>query len=180
MFLLSEHHPEDQMGSMLMLDLHIEGAAPVTLLVRDESRSTRSTSMNKDESLDLDLIEAENDNNNQEEPTEEEDLAQNDHLFSRQPTTSIDETDTTTTELRANTTTTTGNGTKKISSLALQIVDVDSQDSEANKEPLTLAEEMASFEYIDELAASVTSTSSFSDFGMQYFSNFSGCFFLKL
>ena len=33
----------------MMLDLHIEGAAPVTLLVRDESRSTRSTSMNKDD-----------------------------------------------------------------------------------------------------------------------------------
>merc|ERR1711976_412420 len=30
-------------GSSMMLDLHIEGAAPVTLLVRDESRSTRST-----------------------------------------------------------------------------------------------------------------------------------------
>ena len=122
MFLLSEHHPQDQMGSMLMLDLHIEGAAPVTLLVRDESRSTRSTSMNKDESLDLDLIEAEN----QEESTEE-DLGHNQegnssisHAFSRQPTTSIDETDTTTTELRA---AAAGNG-KKISSLALQIVDV--------------------------------------------------------
>ena len=28
----------------MLLDLHIEGSAPVTLLVRDESRSTRSTS----------------------------------------------------------------------------------------------------------------------------------------
>ena len=50
----------------------------------------------------------------------------------------------------------------------MQIVHVDSVDnvtSEA-KEPLTLADEMASFEYIDELAAStVTSYSSFSDFG---------------
>ena len=36
----------------MMLDLHIEGAAPVTLLVRDESRSTRSTSMNKEDDLD--------------------------------------------------------------------------------------------------------------------------------
>ena len=35
-----------------MLDLHIEGAAPVTLLVRDESRSTRSTSVNKEDDLD--------------------------------------------------------------------------------------------------------------------------------
>ena len=35
----------------MMLDLHIEGAAPVTLLVRDESRSTRSTSVNKDEDV---------------------------------------------------------------------------------------------------------------------------------
>ena len=31
-------------GSSMLLDLHIEGSAPVTLLVRDESRSTRSTS----------------------------------------------------------------------------------------------------------------------------------------
>ena len=31
-------------GSSMMLDLHIEGSGPVTLLVRDESRSTRSTS----------------------------------------------------------------------------------------------------------------------------------------
>ena len=37
----------------MMLDLHIEGAAPVTLLVRDESRSTRSTSVNKDEDVDM-------------------------------------------------------------------------------------------------------------------------------
>ena len=36
----------------MMLDLHIEGAAPVTLLVRDESRSTRSTSVNKEDDLD--------------------------------------------------------------------------------------------------------------------------------
>ena len=28
----------------MLLDLHIEGSGPVTLLVRDESRSTRSTS----------------------------------------------------------------------------------------------------------------------------------------
>ena len=53
----------------------------------------------------------------------------------------------------------------------MQIVHVDSVDnvtSEA-KEPLTLADEMASFEYIDELAAStVTSYSSFSDFGKNY------------
>ena len=31
-------------GSSMLLDLHIEGSGPVTLLVRDESRSTRSTS----------------------------------------------------------------------------------------------------------------------------------------
>ena len=37
----------------MVLDLHIEGAAPVTLLVRDESRSTRSTSANKDLASDL-------------------------------------------------------------------------------------------------------------------------------
>ena len=66
-----------------------------------------------------------------------------------------------------------GNGSRKATtaSLALQIVHVDSVDnvtSEA-KEPLTLADEMASFEYIDELAAStVTSYSSFSDFGKKY------------
>ena len=42
----------DQSGSSMMLDLHIEGAAPVTLLVRDESRSTRSTSVNKEDDLD--------------------------------------------------------------------------------------------------------------------------------
>ena len=56
----------------------------------------------------------------------------------------------------------------------MQIVHVDSVDnvtSEA-KEPLTLADEMASFEYIDELAAStVTSYSSFSDFGKNYTTN---------
>lgn len=84
----------------MMLDLHIEGAAPVTLLVRDESRSTRSTSMNRDE-----------------------DECELEH--------------------------------KKASSLALQIVD-------SETEPLTLAEEMASFEYIDELASEAAS--SFSDF----------------
>ena len=86
-----------------MLDLHIEGAAPVTLLVRDESRSTRSTSMNKsfqDESLDLELVEAENNGiirNNSDEILEDFE-----YPLSRQPTTSIDETDTThtTTELR--------------------------------------------------------------------------------
>lgn len=32
----------------MLLDLHLEGSAPVTLLVRDESRSTRSTSGNRD------------------------------------------------------------------------------------------------------------------------------------
>ena len=42
----------------MMLDLHIEGAAPVTLLVRDESRSTRSTSVNRDEDVDLDEVTA--------------------------------------------------------------------------------------------------------------------------
>ena len=98
----SEQYQDHETGS-LMLDLHIEGAAPVTLLVRDESRSTRSTSMNKsfqDESLDLELIEAENNGifrNNSDEILEDFE-----HPLSRQPTTSIDETDTThtTTELR--------------------------------------------------------------------------------
>ena len=33
----------------MLLDLHIEGSAPVTLLVRDESRSTRSTSGNMED-----------------------------------------------------------------------------------------------------------------------------------
>ena len=32
----------------MVLDLHVEGSAPVTLLVRDESRSTRSTSGNRE------------------------------------------------------------------------------------------------------------------------------------
>ena len=98
----SEQYQDHETGS-LMLDLHIEGAVPVTLLVRDESRSTRSTSMNKsfqDESLDLELIEAENNGifrNNSDEILEDFE-----HPLSRQPTTSIDETDTThtTTELR--------------------------------------------------------------------------------
>ena len=98
----SEQYQDHETGS-LMLDLHIEGAAPVTLLVRDESRSTRSTSMNKsfqDESLDLELVEAENNGiirNNSDEILEDFE-----HPLSRQPTTSIDETDTThtTTELR--------------------------------------------------------------------------------
>ena len=90
----------------------------MTLLVRDESRSTRSTSMNKDESLDLDVIE--NQNNPCESRTSHHILEEtsNEYTLSRQPTTSIDETDTaTTTELRL---------CKKQSSLALQIVDVDS------------------------------------------------------
>ena len=98
----------------------LEGAAPVTLLVRDESRSTRSTSMNKDESLDLDVIE--NQNNPCESRTSHHILEEtsNEYTLSRQPTTSIDETDTaTTTELRLCKKSTT-------SSLALQIVDVDS------------------------------------------------------
>ena len=56
----------------------------------------------------------------------------------------------------------------------MQIVHVDSVNSVTSeaKEPLTLADEMASFEYIDELAAStVTSYSSFSDFGKNYTTN---------
>ena len=108
----------------MMLDLHIEGAAPVTLLVRDESRSTRSTSFNR----------------------EEDELSSSSPTRPLQPTSS-EETEEQPLEAKA----------KKVSSLALQIVDSDSV-----AEPLTLAEEMASFEYIDELAASVTS-SSFSD-----------------
>ena len=32
----------------MVLDLHIEGAGPITLLVRDESRSTHSTSGKQD------------------------------------------------------------------------------------------------------------------------------------
>ena len=92
----------------------------MTLLVRDESRSTRSTSMNKDESLDLDVIE--NQNNPCESRTSHHILEEtsNEYTLSRQPTTSIDETDTaTTTELRLCKKSTTA-------SLALQIVDVDS------------------------------------------------------
>ena len=34
----------DHSDSSMVLDLHVEGAGPITLLVRDESRSTRSTS----------------------------------------------------------------------------------------------------------------------------------------
>ena len=117
-----------------------------------------------DESLDLDLIEAENDDEISEEILHEH----SEHPLSRQPTTSIDETDTTTTtELRVG-----GCAGKKTTtaSLALQIVHFDSVDTASEaKEPLTLAEEMASFEYIDELAASVTSSSSFSDFGKKHF-----------
>ena len=37
-------HLSEYTGSSMLLDLHIEGSGPVTLLVRDESRSTRSTS----------------------------------------------------------------------------------------------------------------------------------------
>ncbi len=134
----------------MMLDLHIEGAAPVTLLVRDESRSTRSTSVNKDDG-DLDLDEAETENSS----SAGGGVINVQPRLSRMPTSSVEESDTTTTaEMRTI-------PRKKASSLALQIVD--SEDATAN-EPLTLAEEMASFEYIDELAASVTSSSSISDF----------------
>ena len=76
--------------------------------------------MNKDESLDLDVIE--NQNNPCESRTSHHILEEtsNEYTLSRQPTTSIDETDTaTTTELRLCKKSTTA-------SLALQIVDVDS------------------------------------------------------
>ncbi|XP_059089353.1 uncharacterized protein LOC131885344 [Tigriopus californicus] len=39
---------EEHSNSSMLLDLHLEGSAPVTLLVRDESRSTRSTSGNRE------------------------------------------------------------------------------------------------------------------------------------
>lgn len=111
-----------------MLDLHIEGAAPVTLLVRDESRSTRSTSFNREE---------------------------DEELSSSSPTRPLHQSSEETEDQENN-----PKINKKVSSLALQIVD--SVDSSG--EPLTLAEEMASFEFIDELAtASVTTGSSFSD-----------------
>lgn len=112
----------------MMLDLHIEGAAPVTLLVRDESRSTRSTSFNREE---------------------------DEELSSSSPTRPLHQSSEETEDQENN-----PKINKKVSSLALQIVD--SVDSSG--EPLTLAEEMASFEFIDELAtASVTTGSSFSD-----------------
>lgn len=114
----------------MMLDLHIEGAAPVTLLVRDESRSTRSTSVNKDEDVDLDQV-------------LDQESSSSIKRLSRNPT-STSESDMTS-EIRV----------KNSRTLALQIVDSD-------QEPMTLAEEMASFEYIDELASS--KSSSFSDF----------------
>ena len=44
----------------MLLDLHIEGSAPVTLLVRDESRSTRSTSGNLEDEKSVDGNSAEN------------------------------------------------------------------------------------------------------------------------
>ena len=112
----------------MMLDLHIEGAAPVTLLVRDESRSTRSTSFNREE----------------------------DELSSSSPTRPLHGSSEETAEDVGGPEK--SKMIKKVSSLALQIVDSDSG------EPLTLAEEIASFEFIDELASSdVTSGSSFSD-----------------
>ena len=112
----------------MMLDLHIEGAAPVTLLVRDESRSTYSTSFNREEDEELSSSSPTRPLHQSSEETEDQDQIP-----------------------KIN---------KKVSSLALQIVD--SVDSSG--EPLTLAEEMASFEFIDELAtASVTTGSSFSD-----------------
>ena len=113
----------------MMLDLHIEGAAQVTLLVRDESRSTRSKSFNREE----------------------------DELSSSSPTRPLHPTSSEETAEDLEPQKSPSKMVKKASSLALQIVD--SQD-----EPLTLAEEMASFEFIDELAtASVTTGSSFSD-----------------
>ena len=51
--------------------------------------------------------------------------------------------------------------------MILCLMPIDPCNSEP-KEPLTLAEEIASFEYIDELAASITSSSSFSDFGKKF------------
>ena len=114
----------------MMLDLHIEGAAPVTLLVRDESRSTRSTSFNREEDEELSSSSPTRPLHQSSEETEDQENQANPKI------------------------------NKKVSSLALQIVD--SVDSSG--EPLTLAEEMASFEFIDELAtASVTTGSSFSD-----------------
>ena len=76
-------------------------------------------------------------------------------LFCRDPTTtSMEESDTNTT--------TADYRLKKVSSLALQLVN--SEDLASAPEPMTIAEEMASFEYIDELAHSITTSSSFSDF----------------
>ena len=119
----------DHSGSTMMLDLHIEGAAPVTLLVRDESRSTRSTSFNKDDDLDLDF------------PPSCDSSAS---VSSKRP------------RLRPQPRTT--------SSDEAVVFEPTLEDvSEAAN--LTIEEEMASFEFIDELAASVTSSSSMaSDF----------------
>lgn len=136
---------------MMMLDLHIEGAAPVTLLVRDESRSTRSTSVNKDEDVDLDVLDQQELIEESMTTTTSSSLNHQQKRLSRNPT-STSESDIT--ELTSRTAA--AAAVKNSRTLALQIVDSD-------QEPMTLAEEMASFEYIDELADS-SKSSSFSDF----------------
>ena len=45
---LKKDSEESDVDNSMQLDLHVEGCGPVTLLVRDESRSTRSTSGNRD------------------------------------------------------------------------------------------------------------------------------------
>ena len=129
-------HFSEHSGSSMMLDLHIEGAAPVTLLVRDESRSTRSTSFNR----------------------EEDELSSSSPTRPLHPTSSEETAEDVGGPEGGQKPSAVESKIKKVSSLALQIVDSDSG------EPLTLAEEIASFEFIDELASSdVTSGSSFSD-----------------
>ena len=129
-------HFSEHSGSSMMLDLHIEGAAPVTLLVRDESRSTRSTSFNR----------------------EEDELSSSSPTRPLHPTSSEETAEDVGGPEGVQKAPAVASKIKKVSSLALQIVDSDSG------EPLTLAEEIASFEFIDELASSdVTSGSSFSD-----------------
>lgn len=129
-------HFSEHSGSSMMLDLHIEGAAPVTLLVRDESRSTRSTSFNR----------------------EEDELSSSSPTRPLHPTSSEETAEDVGGPEGGQKPSAVASKIKKVSSLALQIVDSDSG------EPLTLAEEIASFEFIDELASSdVTSGSSFSD-----------------
>merc|ERR1719210_2831591 len=133
----------------MMLDLHIEGAAPVTLLVRDESRSTRSTSVNKEDDLDplLDFQDASCSS------AASPPLVSKDHLQKR-TTSSEDEPSS---EAISGPHCTTSTSRKMAASIALQIVDSDQEKDQDNTTSLTLAQEIASFEFIDEKTSSTSS-----------------------